>query len=532
MSNSRMLLAYAFIIFSNIALRTICAGGSLFWHPYNINKTTDPSCDKIERSKTGTESFYSSEPLFPDEFAQWNLWSNKVMSSYDAGHGESMFGLRQVMAAIWKNQNPPDCSTAKYLISTGFNSGFGSEFHVESTGLAVAMNMGRVYIQNPKRQHTLNHWQFENDFCLDQGKPGMECYFQPWSNCTHFDAIAGLDGKSKTILTYNIREIWESGRLEFPERTLRLTLTADLAVRDIIPNEFTKLLECSVFARDKLRYWWRAAAVAFFLRPNAATAALISQHRTDASQRFDQEQELCISVYVRRGDKHKEMRIIEDETEFFEAARLIWDHLIAEGATTDEEEMRMTEWSETVRSDTGSAGKDAAGAAGAAVTAGATSAGTEERGGASTAEVLSSDRSSNKIRQSPIMYLGTEDPDVLDSALAWGKRNGWRVLYTSLFDRRSVDTWRNATEQQRLKNHHAFVHHPLEYFSMVLNLDAHIRCSGFVCTEKSNFCRVIDELRATVAGKANREYYTLNPCAANKGETPPCVKSTMQVDWR
>ena len=50
------------------------------------------------------------------------------------------------------------------------------------------------------------------------------------------------------------------------------------------------------------------------------------------------------------------------------------------------------------------------------------------------------------------------------------------------------------------------MHHELEYFAMVYDLDKHLRCEAFVCTFMSNFCRLIDELRATVGGKANRHY--------------------------
>ena len=62
----------------------------------------------------------------------------------------------------------------------------------------------------------------------------------------------------------------------------------------------------------------------------------------------------------------------------------------------------------------------------------------------------------------------------------------------------------NFTEQEKLKNKDLMVHHDLEYFSMIFNIDMHLRCNAFVCTMPSNFCRVIDELRATVGGKANR----------------------------
>ena len=76
------------------------------------------------------------------------------------------------------------------------------------------------------------------------------------------------------------------------------------------------------------------------------------------------------------------------------------------------------------------------------------------------------------------------------------KKNDFTVLYSNLFDRRSVTTAMNHAAQRVAKATGAFVHHDMEYFSMVLNIDAHIRCSAFVCTHRSNFCRVIDELRA------------------------------------
>lgn len=51
------------------------------------------------------------------------------------------------MEAIWRNQNPPDCSKAKYLILEGWMQGFGSEFHIYGVGLAAALDSGRVLLQ-------------------------------------------------------------------------------------------------------------------------------------------------------------------------------------------------------------------------------------------------------------------------------------------------------------------------------------------------------------------------------------------------
>ena len=48
--------------------------------------------------------------------------------------------------------------------------------------------------------------------------------------------------------------------------------------------------------------------------------------------------------------------------------------------------------------------------------------------------------------------------------------------------------------------------HVDKYFAMIYDLSFHLRCEAFVCTMASNFCRIIDELRATVGAKAHRHY--------------------------
>ena len=269
------------------------------------------------------------------------------------------------------------------------------------------------------------------------------------------DALAvaspGFSAKNHSF-DYSTGEIKDNENFNVSERTIFLRLNPS-GIQP--PRIFLKLIGCSEMHRGHLDAWWKAVATAFFLRPNEQTSALIAKHREDITQRFDQEHEQCISVYVRRGDKHKEMKLIEDERKFFEAARLLWNNLASEYKASAEAGNAAPELGD------------------------------------------------GKQFQQPVMYFGSEDPDALDSALEWGKANGWKILYSSLFDRRSVDAWRNATEMKDLKQQHEFSHDPQEYFSMILNLDSHIRCSGFVCTQGSNFCRVIDELRATVAGNCS-----------------------------
>eukprot|EP01034_Spumella_vulgaris_P038972 gene38972-48125_t len=68
------------------------------------------------------------------------------------------------MDIIWKNQHPPDCSKAKYLLSTGWRQGFGSEVHFHGEVLAMALDTGRVLLQEGGWT-----WRYRNDHCRRQG---------------------------------------------------------------------------------------------------------------------------------------------------------------------------------------------------------------------------------------------------------------------------------------------------------------------------------------------------------------------------
>jgi hypothetical protein len=200
-------------------------------------------------------------------------------------------------------------------------------------------------------------------------------------------------------------------------------------------------------------------AAAYMLRPNAPTRTLIAQHRRDQDLAFDKEKEHCVSVYVRRGDKGQEATVLQDDTQFFEAAKLLWKTI--DGVKEGEQ---------------------------------------------------------------PTMFFGSEDSSVLDNALAWGKANNWRVLYSNLFDRRAVTTGLNSTVQLAARAKNAEVHDQWEYLSLMVNLDSHLQCSAFVCTHNSNYCRIIDEMRATVAAKAHRPYVDLS-CA----HPPECPD--IEIHW-
>ena len=107
---------------------------------------------------------------------------------------------------------------------------------------------------------------------------------------------------------------------------------------------------------------------------------------------------------------------------------------------------------------------------------------------------------------------------MLEEAELWGKETNWGIAFTNLFDRGSQTAYKTWDEIHR-KGYQP-VHDNLEYISMLLNLQYALRCETWVCTLASNSCRIIDELRITIGGKANRNYADLS---AETCKRPPCI---------
>jgi hypothetical protein len=62
--------------------------------------------------------------------------------------------------------------------------------------------------------------------------------------------------------------------------------------------------------------------------------------------------------------------------------------------------------------------------------------------------------------------------------------------------------------------------HPFEYLSMFINLSELMKCDAYVCTLRSNYCRLLDEFRATIGEKpwADLADLSIETCGH-----PPCI---------
>jgi len=506
------------------------------WHAYNNQRGVNKDCASnvtgaVPQTADGSHVFavsiYKPFVLSNEEVKRYKLWPG-LMSVFDQQNGESMVGFREAMEVIWKNQHPEDCSTAKFMIAEGWAQGFGSEVHVIGLGLALAVQMGRVYVLDPrgppKTNERDNGWQTQNKFCARQKRKTLECYFEPWTHCP-IDVIMGSktveDLKSDREKTYfsdtQINQRFEKEDFSpiSNERVILLENRGDVPY--FVPRVFDKLLDCSPMHGGLHKYWWRTVSAAYLLRPNRETIALIHKYRksSESLKDFDESKERCISIYVRRGDKHVEMKMVEDEI-YFQTAKKMWDGDMVRGPDSPEAQINPGQ------GDGGQFGGGKVTKVGeqAVITLKPKGVGSSS-GGRYGEQIGDRDKSLRTI------FIGSEDPNTIEFAKIWGKKNGWRILYTDLFDRRQVSAAYNHSVQADEKKTHTDRHHELEYFSMLLNLDFHLRCEAFVCTILSNFCRVIDELRASVGGKANRHFADLSETC----DEPPCIDEKFHISW-
>jgi len=458
----------------------LCSLVSSLWHNYNqdvVDKGESAECRaKFPDAKSLTAL------LEMDRRSDWKLWPNLV-SKFDTETGETLYGMKQAMEVIWKNQHPEDCSKAQFLIAQGWPQGFGSEVHVLGVGLAVALNTKRVFIMNPdgapEHDFLNNTWQVQNPFCRSKNsKSALDCYFESWTHCKPEDAL-GPDKKRASDFKVHQKTYFSDtdfqNKFNETQSVIKDVKTVLFESRGDAPMPFPDVLHpiinCSPVISS--RYWWRAVAAAYMLRPRPETVALLDKHRPQVKFRSSGgEDEQCISIYIRRGDKHVEMKPVHTKY-YLETAKALWDAGMVPGP-----------------------------------------------GGSQTTSKGS-------------IFIGSEDADAIDQAKAWGAGSGFKILYSNLFDRRAdVSTGLDWIKQVKMKRKNQFKHHDLEYFSMLHNLDLHLRCAAFVCTLPSNFCRVIDELRA-VYGKITRPFAELGipGCPPNNNNGLMCEGSPRFVNY-
>eukprot|EP01041_Mallomonas_annulata_P001847 gene1847-3587_t len=458
------------------------------WHAYDPDKL---KFQEDSHSLNSTPSSYDCSQYNGTEIPEYIQFGNKyklwpdLIKKENIPSSKSLYGFREAIDKIWKNQHPINCNTAKYIISNGWGGGFGSAIHVESSMFSLALQLKRVYIQNPFgpiNDERANHmWHINNSYCQGRNKSTLECYYEPWSNCTINDVFGKsfITPKHLNNLKINIRifSMNSNGNLIISPKYLHKINQMKVFLLDhagrssiirFIPDILKPIVQCSPMASSKEYYWWRAITATYFLRPNNNTLEYLS--------RF-----------------HSEMNVLP-----FKNYSDVLENML------------------------------------------------------NRSMLFSIDSIKRKI---PV-FIGTEDNQVLEDAKRWADNSpNFRVIYTNLFDRSIITASLNATAKKEemktkmnvqktillnnisnrnnsIKNHvyHNFeIHHDLEYISMLLNLEYSLQCDLYICTLASNWCRLVDELRTTIGGKANKLFVDLSKETCFN---PPCYDSNIwNLGW-
>jgi hypothetical protein len=477
-----MLLLAWFLVVLSLSPLASANGPKRQFHAYSFeNRTYRPECKKYikDHEKTDIQQLIS----------KYRLWGNVISKKQTVTPNSVLFGIGDALDEIWKHQHPKDCSKAMFLIAgTDHVGGFGSELHVTGSILGLAMDMGRVYLQNPVVSEVMR-WEIENHHCQSQNKTNLECYYEPWSSCTVFDALGpnavdillqshlkknplpAIDWKDAPPSALHDPKYKHSFVKQYEhERVIQMSHMATIKY-GAIPSSFVPLLRCSPMNPKHFYYWWRAVSMTYLMRPNPYAIEWIKIHQLT---HFDHMIDSAVGVYIRRGDKAREMRLIPVR-EYQLTINLMWSKNYIQPYQSSHHH--------------------------------------SSSGEATT-------------MTTKLIFLGSEDSQVIEEMIRWSKSNTssssqgkreYKIAITEIFERKGLF----AEKSEKERNVKTLpLHHPDEYLSMMLNLHYFLRSAAWICTLASNYCRVIDELRTTVAAKADHPFADLSFETCSR---PPCI---------
>lgn len=232
-----------------------------------------------------------------------------------------------------------------------------------------------------------------------------------------------------------------------------------------VPRIFRDTLSACSHLKPQRHYaWFRSVSLAYFVRFNgrtreqldglrARTLKVVRREGSSLPEKLGQLPPGTVSVHVRHSDKGREMELLDFPEYHAKAVRL---------AAGDQCVPVIDAWCSEARStfayEPGHFGNRA-------------------------------------------LFVSTEDPRVIKQAVELSRKQGrdaWDVVYT--------DEYRGNLSPRGQVKRKGVKQQTLESF---LILELALEADAWVCTLQSNWCRLIDELRMTVAGKAALPYINL-----------------------
>mmetsp|Transcript_88107 Transcript_88107/g.282719 ORF Transcript_88107/g.282719 Transcript_88107/m.282719 type:complete len:532 (+) Transcript_88107:865-2460(+) len=226
---------------------------------------------------------------------------------------------------------------------------------------------------------------------------------------------------------------------------------------DVVPTMFKALLKCSGYPKDYWRKWWRAQAAAFLVRLSPQTGQELATFRSAVlvGDAIDSGAGLScgtVGTHVRHGDK------------YYEAPEYPF-----------EDYWNIFQW-----------------------LAGSPSADFLKRC-PSSPQLVEPFRRFLPAIASKRLYVGTDDPKVQELAISTA--SGWSLTYMNVT---------RVQKRMQLMDLRALLGAKEAVMESLLNLHLLLEADALICTWTSNWCRLVDELRMTVAMKANHLSLEIN----------------------
>lgn len=382
---------------------------------------------------------------------------------------ETLYGTAYAQHRIWEHQHPPDCADVKFLSMLHWPTGIGALLHFLGRALGLAMHLGRILVVSLE------------DFDPAQGSPGM-----PWYDAQFCPGKISWECWFQPLSGCN--EMRDSDTMVVqPEHLGRFR--AGNFTRHYVPVAFEEMLRDCSGVKPALRFhWWHAQAVTYLVRFNRGTRRLLddlrvrllrTRHAGSRSVRVLRSlPHGAIAMHVRRGDKGSEMPLLPLARYLEQADRLASEQPVP---------VLGPEFS-------------------------------------SSGRVFTPAARSYAARQ---IFVSTEDPAVMNEVLdlAEADMSGERRPWTVAFTRENRTNAAVAAMRSERGNGHATLQ---AWLSLELSLEA----EAWVCTLRSNWCLLIDELRMTVAGKASAPFANIVEEGHRRGEGCPPFQRDCYILWR
>lgn len=201
-----------------------------------------------------------------------------------------LHGTSDIQNLIFNNQNPSSCKNQKYLIVPNWPFGFGASIHVMGCYLALAINTNRLLLIQP----TL-----------------ISKYFEPLTNCSKYNDEVNIKVSDRFSEEFS-ENPFENKKYVLP-KVCNFSLTK-------VPKFVTEYLNSSFISLTHINHFWRNQAVKYIYHLKNNTTKIINKSIIELIKCNFNCNNInlypCINVWVRHGDKAKEMKLIDTEKYF------------------------------------------------------------------------------------------------------------------------------------------------------------------------------------------------------------------------